>query len=253
MRYNESTTIPGREQADTDSKDPRLLIAEDEWAMSRGLTYLFKRNGYEVVPVDNGREAVRQLVADPPFDVAILDVMMPHMDGFEVLEHVRGHAVQTPIIMLSVKGSEEDKVQGFDLGADDYVTKPFSERELVARVEAVRRRSPGAEEPPPEACRLGDIVINFATYTARRGEEDIALTRLEFDVLRHLVRRRGHAVSRDEFKREVWKMPEDVATRTMDRHIIALREKIEPDPKNPRYIITVFGVGYRLEEYELLA
>ena len=244
----------GGEQGPVEVKDPRLLIAEDEWAMSKGLSYLFKRHGYEVVPVENGREAVRQLVAEPPYDIAILDVMMPQMDGFEVLEYVRSQAIQTPIIMLSAKNSEDDKVQGFTLGADDYVTKPFSQKELVARVEAVLRRSPGAEEPPPpQACRLGDVEINFATYTARRGEEDIALTPLEFDVLRHLARRQGHVVSRDEFKREVWKMPEGVETRTMDRHIIALRGKVEPDPSRPRYIKTVFGVGYRLERCEVFS
>lgn len=250
MEYSHTIPILKQERPRDEDKEPRLLIAEDEWAMSRGLTYLFKQRGYEVVPVDNGREAVRQLVAAPLFDVAILDVMMPQMDGFEVLQHMRGQAIQTPVIMLSAKGSEDDKLQGFHLGADDYVTKPFSAKELIARVEALLRRSQGPEEAPPDACRLGDVEINFATYTAKRRGEEITLTPLEFEVLRHLVHRRGRVVSRDEFKREVWKMPEEVETRTMDRHIIALRNKIEPNPGRPRYIKTVFGVGYRLEGYE---
>ena len=170
MRYQNTLTIPNREPGDADETAPRVLIAEDEWAMSNGLKFLFKRHGYEVVPVDNGREAVRQLLADPPFDVAILDVMMPQMDGFEVLEHVRDQDIHTPIIILSVKGSEEDKVRGLELGADDYMTKPFSDKELVARVGAVRRRREAAQ-PLPKVIRLGEIIVDFETVIVRRGEE----------------------------------------------------------------------------------
>ncbi len=252
MPYTDTLTPPTRERSGATAGAPRVLIAEDEWAMSSGLKYLFKRHGYEVVPVDNGREAALQLLSDPPFDVAILDVMMPQMDGFEVLRQVRGQDVHTPIIVLSAKGSEEDKVQGLALGADDYMTKPFSDKELVARVEAVRRRREAAQ-PLPKVIRLGEVVVDFETVIARRGEEIISLTPLEWEVLRHMAHRRGKAVSRDEFKRKVLNVPDDVTTRTMDRHAYALRCKVEIDPARPRHIISVFAVGYRLENFEILA
>ncbi len=252
MRYQDTLTIPNREPGDADDTAPRILIAEDEWAMSNGLKYLFKRHGYEVVPVDNGREAVRQLLADPPFDVAILDVMMPQMDGFEVLQHVRDQDIHTPIIILSAKGSEEDKVRGLELGADDYMTKPFSDKELVARVGAVRRRREAAQ-PLPKVIRLGEIIVDFETVIVRRDEEVIHLTPLEWEVLRYMAHRRGKAVSRDEFKRKVLKVPDEVLTRTMDRHAYALRCKVEIDRTKPRHIISVFGVGYQLENFEILS
>lgn len=253
MPYQQDTLAAqecGRTGADEIA--PRVLIAEDEWAMSTGLKYLFKRHGYEVVPVDNGREAARQLLADPPFDIAILDVMMPQMDGFEVLRHVRQHDVHTPIIVLSAKGAEDDKVRGLALGADDYMTKPFSDKELVARVDAVRRRR-GVTQPLPKVIRMDDVMVDFETLVARRGEATVHLTPLEWEVLRYMAHRRGKAVSRDEFKRKVLKLPEEVETRTMDRHAYALRCKIEIDPTRPRHIISVFGVGYRLEHFEILA
>ncbi len=241
---------PCRRAAD---RAPRLLIARDRWSVSWGLTPLFTRHGYEVVSVDNGQEAASRLVADPRFDVALLDVDVPQMNGLEVLRRVRGASVTTAIIMLSDREAEEDKIKGFALGADDFVTQPVSSNELVARVGAVLRRTqPARLAPAPEACRLGEVVVNFARHTARRGAEEIALTPLEFRVLRHLARRRGRVVSRGEFKREVWNVPEDVATRTMDRHILSLRRKIEPDWRRPCYLKSVFGVGYKLEGCEVL-
>ena len=249
MQSRDMHTSPNGEFGDV---PPRVLIADDEWAISNGLQYLFKRNGYDVVPVDNGRDAMQQLLADPPFDVAILDVMMPEMDGFEVLHHVRAQNVHTPIIILSVSSSEADKVRGLDLGADDYMTKPFSSKELIARAEAVRRRGEGSL-PLPKIIRLGDVIVNFETVKVRRGDEYIHLTRLEWEVLRYMAHRRGKVVSREEFKWKVLKIPGDAQTRTMDRHAYAVRCKIEIDPQKPRHIIAVVGVGYRLENFEILA
>ncbi len=234
-------------------REPRLLIAQDRWSVTWALTPLFKRHGYEVVLVDDGQEAARRLVTGPRFDVALLDVDVPQMNGLEVLRQVREAAVTTAIVMVSHQASEDDKIAGFELGADDFVTHPVSSKELVTRVgAALRRMQPRILEPAPEVCWLGDVLVNFARHTVSRGNEQITLTPLEFKVLLHLARRRGRVVSRAEFKREVWDIPEEIQTRTMDRHIHALREKIEPDPRRPRYLKMVFGVGYRLEGCQIM-
>ena len=246
-----------RSQTNTPAKKPfeappRVLVAEDEWYMANGIRHIFKRDGYDVVPTDNGRDAAQLLLDGAPFDVVLLDVVMPHMDGFEVLRQARAAGVRAPIIMVSGRASESDRVRGLTLGADDYITKPFSSRELLARAAAVRRRGDGSR-PLPKKIRVGDVVADFESFVALRDEQAVHLTPLEWGVLRHMAYRRGKAVSRPEFNVKVLKIPACIETRTIDRHAYALRCKIDKDPKRPHHVLSVTGVGYRLHDFELLA
>lgn len=230
---------------------PRVFLAEDEWYTANGIRNLFGRAGYEVFSTENGSDAARLLMGDAEYDVAILDVMMPEMDGFEVLARVRDAGVITPIIMLSGRATESDRVRGLGLGADDYLAKPFSGQELLARAKAIRRRSGGAR-PLPKKIQVGDVVADFESYTAWRADESIHFTPLEWAVLRHMAHRAGKAVSRKEFNVEVLKIPADIETRTIDRHAYALRCKIEDNPQKPRHVLSVTAVGYRLADFEVL-
>ena len=230
---------------------PRVFLAEDEWYTANGIRNLFCRAGYEFFSVENGKDAARLLMGGVAYDVAILDVMMPAMDGFEVLARVRDAGVITPIIMLSGRASESDRVRGLRLGADDYLAKPFSGQELLARAKAVRRRNSRARRLP-RTIRIGDVVADFERYTAWRADESVHFTPLEWAVLRHMAHRAGEAVSRKEFNVEVLKIPADIETRTIDRHAYALRCKIENNPQKPRHVLSVTAVGYRLADFEVL-
>jgi DNA-binding response OmpR family regulator len=181
------------------------------------------------------------------FDLVILDVMLPQMSGYEVLKQVRAAALRVPVIMLTAKGEEIDRVLGLELGADDYVTKPFSLRELLARVSAVMRRAgEGGASRMQGPLRVGDLDVDFTTYTAQRKGKKIAMTAKEFDVLRFLWTHRNETVTRDQLLEHVWGVDESVTTRTVDNFIVRLRQKIETDPGHPRWILTVHGLGYRL-------
>lgn len=230
---------------------PRVFLAEDEWYTANGIRNLFGRAGYLVFSTENGSDAVRLLMADAEFDVALLDVTMPGMDGFEVLTRVRGAGVMTPIIMLTGRATETDRVRGLGLGADDYLAKPFSGQELLARAKAVRRRGRGASLLPKK-IRVGDVIADFESFAARRADESIHFTPLEWAVLRHMAHRKGKAVSREEFNVEVLKIPADIETRTIDRHAYALRRKIEGNRQKPRHVLSVTAVGYRLADFEVL-
>ena len=226
---------------------PTLLIVDDEYELRVGLQRLFEAKGYDVTAVATGREAITRLTSRPYFDVAILDVMMKKVTGFSVLREVRGAGVLTPILLLTVKEEEDQKVIGFSMGADDYVTKPFSNKELVARVEALLRRSTMAPQNFPDVWRINDVEVDFRAREAWRGDEAVEVTTKEWELLYYLVRWRGRLVKREEILRDVWRVPSDLETRTIDRHIKSLREKLEPDPSDPTFIRTIWGEGYKLQ------
>ncbi len=228
-----------------DFKDTRMLIVEDDPEMGMGLEDLFTMKGYEVVRAMDGEQALNQMTSLPPYDIVILDVMLPKRNGFDVLREARKSGVASPVLMLTVKGQEEDKLQGFGLGADDYMTKPFSAEELAARVKAVLRRTTAPSESPMDVYRFGNVEVNFSNHTAYSENEEIQFTALEFDILRYFIEHRGRTVSRKQLLRDVWGISGDITTRTIDRHVASLRKKIETDPNVPQYIETVYGIGYK--------
>ncbi len=224
---------------------PRILIVEDEPAMQRGLRDNLEVEGYEVETAGDGESGLRHILGQQ-FDLIILDVMLPKVSGFDVCRKAREKGVTTPIIMLTAKGEEIDKVVGLELGADDYVTKPFGLREFLARVKAVLRRQGGDRRSSGGPVRIADVEVDFAAYTVQRGGKEITMTPKEFEVLMFLWENRNATVSRDQLLTEVWKYDDSVSTRTIDNFILKLRQKIEPDPSRPRHIITIHGIGYKL-------
>lgn len=190
-------------------------------------------------------EAGYRLIRDQKPDLIILDLMLPKLGGYELCRKVRSEGVTTPILMLTARGEETDRVLGLDLGADDYVTKPFSVRELLARIRAILRRT----NPPtalPAELRFDDVVVDFRRYEARKGDRELSMTRKEFATLRLLAARAGEVVTRDDLLNEVWGYHNDPTTRTVDNHVASLRAKIEDDASQPRHLLTVHGVGYKL-------
>ncbi len=223
----------------------KVLIVEDDEAIAQGLRDNLEFEGYEVAIVADGVAAIR-LVGEQRPDLIVLDIRLPRMSGYEVCRKLRGSGCKTPIVMLTARGEEEDRVLGLDLGADDYITKPFSVRELLARVRAQLRRSSAPAETMPDQMQVGVVTIDFRRYEARRGEQAVDLTRKEFGVLRLLAAREGIVVTRDELLQTVWGYDAPQSTRTVDNHVATLRAKLEPDPACPRYLHTVHGVGYKL-------
>lgn len=221
----------------------RILVVEDEPELALGLEDDLKLEGYEVELARDGHTAAEQAL-NQPFDLIILDVMLPGKDGFDVCRQVRRAGLSTPIILLTAKTQESDKVLGLELGADDYVTKPFSPRELRARVKALLRRAVGEL---PETYRFGDVEIDSARREVRRSGKAVDVTPLEFKLLATLVRRRGRVLSRDQLLDEVWGRGTFLTDRVVDTHITNLRKKIEPEPSEPRYVISVRGIGYRFD------
>jgi len=221
----------------------KVLIVEDEADMLAGLEDTLSREGYEVVTARDGKEGLKAAVESAP-DLVILDVMMPGMDGYEVCAALRGRGVQAPIIMLTARDAEDDKVRGLDTGADDYVTKPFSMRELLSRINAVRRRYAGRREKIREFS-FGGIHVDFDRQTLTRNEQAVRLSSFESELLRLLVMMRGEPVSRQTILTEVWGYDFPPDTRTVDNHIVRLRQKIEEDPHRPRHILTAHGKGYK--------
>jgi DNA-binding response OmpR family regulator len=221
----------------------RILIIEDELPLQRALADNFSFESYEVLTAADGDTGYRLAKEKNP-DLVILDLMLPRMSGYDVCRKLRAEGVSTPILMLTARGEEADRVVGLDLGADDYVTKPFSIRELSARVRALLRR-PAPLRTLPDELRLDNIRINFRSYEASINGRSLDLTRKEYQLLRLLVSRGGEAVTRDELLNEVWGQETYVTTRTVDTHVSNLRAKLEQDPHHPRRLITVHGVGYR--------
>jgi len=221
----------------------KILIIEDEESILMPLEDNLRLEGYEVSCAKDGLQGL-SMAAEQPYDLIILDIMLPKMDGFEVCKRLRQDRVMTPILMLTAKSQEVDKVLGLELGADDYVTKPFSSRELLARVKAILRR---AKEPHRgiDFYRFDDIELDFIKYEARKTGRPVPLTALEFALLHFLVQNRGRVVHRNEVLDSVWGKDVYVDARTVDKHISLLRKKFEDDPQEPKYILGVRGIGYK--------
>jgi len=224
----------------------RILIIEDDVAILRGLKDNLEYESYEVLTATDGEQGYCLIQERRP-DLIILDLMLPKMSGYELCRKVRKEGITTPILMLTARGEEVDRVLGLDLGADDYVTKPFSVPELLARIRAIIRRVHQAKTGDlPSDLRFGNVVIDFKCFEARKDDKKLDMSRKEFGVLRLLAARVGEVVTRDELLDEVWGYDQYPTTRTVDNHISLLRTKLEDDPSNPRHLITVHGVGYKL-------
>jgi len=213
--------------------------------MRMALEDILKADGYRVLTAADGQTGLEAAISERP-DLVLLDVMLPKLDGLTVCAELRSRDARLPVLMLTARGQVSDRVAGLDKGADDYLVKPFSTDELLARVRALLRRQQRAAEPPP-TLQLGDVVIDFTTQTARRGTDPLQLTAREFGILRLLADSRGKPVTRERFLDVVWGYTAFPTTRTVDTHMATLRAKIELEPDNPRWIRTVHGVGYRLE------
>ncbi len=222
-----------------------ILVIEDEPDMRRGLVDNLQFEGYTTAEAANGSDGLA-LILSAPSDLILLDVMMPGMNGFDVCRTARGKGVTTPIIMLTAKGEEIDRVLGLELGADDYMTKPFSLRELLARVKAVLRRTQREQVPSGPPVTIGKLLVHFQTYTASDAGTEIPLTHKEYEVLRYLYEHRGQTVSRDQLLQDVWGYDDSISSRSIDNFILKLRQKLEEDPSHPRSILTVHGIGYKL-------
>jgi DNA-binding response OmpR family regulator len=223
----------------------RILIIEDELPMRTALQDVLAAEGYRVLTAPDGESGLRRAVDEKP-DLILLDIMMPRLDGYAVCTELRRLSNPVPILMLTAKGQVEDRVQGLDVGADDYLVKPFSTEELLARVRAVLRRSQRQTKAPTKLV-LGEATIDLAKQTAVRGRKPLHLTAKEFAMLRLMAETPGEPVSRERFLDVVWGYTAFPTTRTVDNHIASLRGKLEHDPDAPRWLKTVHGIGYRLE------
>ncbi len=220
-----------------------VLVVEDDPALLGGLADQLGDEGYEVLTASDGATGYRLATERKP-DLILLDLMLPKLSGWEICRKLRAESIRSPILMLTARGEETDRILGLDLGADDYVTKPFSVRELLARVRALLRRAQPATTLLDE-LRFDDVVVDFRSYEASKGGRPVEMTRKEFCVLRRLAARPGEVVTRDELLNEVWGHDTHVTTRTVDNHIASLRTKLERDPAQPRHFKTVHGVGYK--------
>jgi len=225
----------------------RILLVDDEQSIQTLLSYPLRKDGYHVTSAIDGREALQRF-EEGRFDLVILDLMLPRLDGVEVCRQLRTRS-QVPIIMLTAKGSETDKVAGLEVGADDYITKPFSMREFRSRVKAALRRSRmGGEADEEEAIESEGLTIDFRRRMVTLEEEEIRVTYVEFEILGALARSPGRVLTRETLLEHVWGDSEYRDPRTVDVHIRHLREKLEQDPKEPEFLFTVRGVGYRFKE-----
>ncbi len=222
---------------------PRILIIEDEPNMVAGLRDNFEFEGYQVITAPDGVAGLERALNEAP-DLVILDVMMPRMSGLDVCKQLKSKRPSIPIIMLTARGQEVDKVVGLELGADDYVTKPFSIRELLARVKAVLRRSSNAPKQQ-DRYAFGDIEVNLRSCQASRNGKTVEFSSKEFELLKYFLCHPGETLTRDRLLEEVWGYDHFPTTRTVDAHIVRLRQKIERKPEDPRFILTVHGTGYK--------
>jgi DNA-binding response OmpR family regulator len=221
----------------------RVLIVEDEPDIVRGLRDALEFEGFEVVATGKGEEGVG-IMRDGGCDCVILDLMLPDINGYQVCEEIRRFNALVPIIILTARGQESDKIRGLDAGADDYMTKPFSVGELLARISAIFRRLYRA--PAQETIAIGDAEVDFRKHTLTRQKREQALTFYEVELLRMLWERAGEPVSRDEILDKIWGVEAFPSNRTVDNFIVKLRKKVEPDQREPRHILTVYGMGYKL-------
>ncbi len=222
----------------------KILIIEDEEDLVKGLRLNLTGEGYEVDWAADGGEGLRKALEERP-QLIILDIMLPKMNGLDICRELRQKNISVPIIMLTAKGEEIDKVLGLEIGADDYMTKPFSIRELLARIKAHLRREKRERKTAPEVYRFGDVEIDFTHFKVKRKDKDLDLTSLEIDILKYLIAHKEEVVTREALLDKVWGYEKYPTTRTIDNHILKLRKKIERDPSHPEYILSVYGEGYR--------
>jgi len=223
-----------------------ILLIEDNRDYAATLKANLEREGYEVRVAATGVAGLEQARQEPP-DLVVLDLMLPAMDGFTVLQRMRDQGLGMPVLIMTALGTEEEKLRGFGLGADDYIVKPCGLREILARVRALLKRG-GSGPAVPKPVEIGDLRIDLAARVVRLGTEAVNLRPKEFDLLAALVRSRGRVVSRSELLREVWGYAAGTESRTVETHLAALRQRLGDDPQSPRYIVTVRGAGYRLGE-----
>jgi len=223
---------------------PKILIVEDEEDLAKGLEISLSREGYRVLTAADGPGGMRLALKENP-DLIVLDVMLPGMNGLDVCRELRHKGFDAPIIMLTAKSEEVDRVVGLEIGADDYVTKPFSRRELLARIRVRLRRRPARAPEQLARYRFDEIEIDFEKCCATKKGEPLELTAKEYDILRLMVRHRGEVLTRDRMLNEVWGYEANPTTRTVDSHIVKLRQKLENDPADPKYILSVYGEGYK--------
>lgn len=224
---------------------PNILIVEDEPQMRMGLRDNLEFEGYEVDFAEDGNIGLHKIL-EKQYDLIVLDIMLPKMSGFDVCKKAREKGIKTPIIMLTAKGEEIDKVLGLELGADDYITKPFSLRELLARIKAVLRRTEEqGTKGENQRLKFGGLEVDFSTYDAYLDGKPEPMSHKEFEILKYLWQHQGETVSRDQLLNEVWGYEEFPTTRTVDNFILKLRKRIEKDPAHPRHILTVHGIGYK--------
>lgn len=224
----------------------KILIVEDEPNMVNGLKDNLEFEGYEIDTAMEGNTGLQKVTANH-YDLILLDIMLPEISGLDICKSARKQGINTPIILLTAKGEEIDKVLGLELGADDYITKPFSLRELLARIKAIMRRAGnGIAGEEAEFNKIGNVKVNFKNYVAMDGSGEIRMSLKEFEILNYLYQHAGATVDRDDLMEKVWGINYDITTRTVDNFIVKLRQKVEADPNNPRIILTVHGIGYKL-------
>jgi DNA-binding response OmpR family regulator len=225
----------------------KILIVEDEMPILIGLTDLLSAEGFRVMSARDGNEALAKYKADKP-DLVLLDVMIPEKSGYDVCKEIRRFDALTPILMLTAKGQEVDKVVGLELGADDYIVKPFGVKELLARVRsALRRIKAKPKQRDDTLIKFGNITIDPKTLKGRKGKKEFIVIMREIELLQLFIKHRGEVLDRFTILNEIWGLKYEGTTRTLDQHIVKLRQKIENDPANPEYILTVHGVGYRFD------
>jgi two-component system alkaline phosphatase synthesis response regulator PhoP len=225
---------------------PKLLVAEDEAVIAGALEDDLTLEGYDVTVVGDGLEASRR-ATNEPFDVILLDVMLPGRDGFDICRDIRKAGVNTPILMLTARAQEAEKVLAFEMGADDYVTKPFGTKELRARIKALLRRAASGPREAPAVFRFGDVEVDLSRGEVRRGGQPLDVTLTEFKLLTAFVQNRGRVLSRQQLLDAAWGPGMVLSDRAVDNHIVNLRRKIEPVAAAPRHLVSVRGLGYRLD------
>lgn len=229
-----------------DLRGARLLIIEDDPQLSTGLQLYLEAHGFDVAVVNDGTQGLDAATALPSYDLVVLDAKLPGKSGFDILREMRTRGAATPVLMLTGMGAAEDRIKGFELGADDYLTKPFVTEELLARIQVILRRA----RPDPAAAtgtyRVGGITIDLDAHRASRDGQPVDLTDLEFRLLRYFLVHRGRTVSRKQLLRDVWNLPSEVETRTIDRHVNALRKVMDGEDEDTWPIRSVYGIGYKL-------
>ena len=235
--------------SDADPDGPALLVVEDDSELSTSLLLYLESEGYEVTLAEEGEAALDEATRLPGYDLIVLDAKLPDLSGFEVLRQARDDGVRTPVLVLTGLGDHEHKMRGFQVGADDYLTKPFETDELVARIDVLLRREAEATEEGG-VFEVGGLRVDLDDDTVVRDGDPVDLTGLEYKLLAYLLRRRGRTATREQILRDVWDLPTEVETRTIDRHVNALRDEMEGDAEDEWPIQSVYGIGYKLEGAE---